>query len=64
MQKKMYLGDGVYAEYDGWHIILTTEYGERITNRICLDPTVVEALRVYSYGTRPKPGAPDDKGAA
>jgi hypothetical protein len=37
---KTYLGDGVYADFDGWHVILTTENGIETTNRIYLEPEV------------------------
>ena len=42
--KKTYLGDGVYAEFDGYQIVLTTENGIDVTNRICLEPAVLAAL--------------------
>ena len=41
---KAYLGDGVYADHDGWNIILTTEDGIRETNRIVIEPEVHGAL--------------------
>lgn len=41
---KVYLGDGVYADFDGYHIVLTTEDGVRVTNRICLEDQVFENL--------------------
>lgn len=40
---KEYLGDAVYVEFDGYHIVLTTEDGVRTTNRICLNPYVLTA---------------------
>jgi len=43
-REKYYLGDGVYAEFDGYHIVLTTENGDSITNTIYLDPEVVRSL--------------------
>jgi hypothetical protein len=43
--KKVYLGDGVYAEYDGYNVILTTENGISITNRIVLEPEVIVMLQ-------------------
>jgi hypothetical protein len=45
---KTYLGDGVYASYDGFHIILTTENGLRATNTICLEPDILEELVRYA----------------
>jgi hypothetical protein len=44
---KVYLGDGVYAKYDGWNVILTTENGMFSTNSIYLEPEVVRALQLY-----------------
>jgi hypothetical protein len=44
---KKYLGDGVYLENDGWHLILTTSNGLSETNRIYLDPRCVENLLEY-----------------
>jgi hypothetical protein len=41
---KRYLGDGVYAEWDGYHITLTTENGISTTNTIYLDPNVQVSL--------------------
>jgi len=43
---KRYLGDSVYADDDGYHIILTTEngYPDDSRNRIALDPEVRNAL--------------------
>jgi len=42
-----YLGDAVCADFDGYHIVLTTEDGITITNRICLEPSVVASLERY-----------------
>jgi len=44
---KVYLGDGVYAEYDGFRVILTTENGIATTNRIVLEPEVLSALDFF-----------------
>lgn len=41
---KEYLGDGVYMEFDGVDIILTTEDGISIQNRIVLEPSLWQAL--------------------
>jgi hypothetical protein len=41
---KTHLGDAVFADHDGYHIVLTTEDGTRTTNRIYLDPGVFIAL--------------------
>lgn len=44
---KVYLGDGVYALYDGFGICLTTENGLETTNRIYLEPAVLESFRGF-----------------
>lgn len=45
---KEYLGDGVYADFDGYHIVLTTERLEPNTiDRICLEPEVLHNLERY-----------------
>ncbi len=36
-----YLGDGVYADFDGFAVVLTTEDGVSVTNRIVLEPEVL-----------------------
>lgn len=46
---KVHLGDAVYAEFDGHHIVLTTEDGINTTNKIYLDPDVSKALIPYIY---------------
>lgn len=44
---KKYLGDGVYAEFDGYHIVLTTENGAEVTNTIFMEPAVFIQLKHY-----------------
>lgn len=44
---RSYLGDGVYVEHDGWHIILSTERDGR-TEKIYLDPSVFDSLQRYA----------------
>ena len=46
-EHKDYLGDAVYADFDGYHIVLTTEDGVYVTNVIALEPSVMEALKRY-----------------
>jgi hypothetical protein len=48
LKHRQYLGDAVYASFDGYHIVLTTENGISETNRICLDPAVFNSLVHYS----------------
>lgn len=49
MNNKTYLGDSVYAWFDGYHIVLTTENGllHDPSNTIALEPAVLNALRAY-----------------
>lgn len=44
---KQYLGDAVYADFDGFGIILTTENGICASNTIYLEPEIVAALNRY-----------------
>lgn len=44
---KTYLGDGVYAQFDGEYLWLTTENGYTETNRIGLDFGVLASLTSY-----------------
>ena len=43
MSVQTYIGDGVYAEYDGFGVWLTTER-ENGTHRIYLEPQMIEDL--------------------
>lgn len=45
--EKRYIGDSVYADFDGYHIVLTTENGHGPSNTIALEPEVVRALNGY-----------------
>lgn len=44
---KKYIGDGAYVDYDGYHLVLTTENGISIQNTVCLEPMVWESLKRY-----------------
>jgi len=46
---KRYLGDSVYADFDGYHVWLTTEngYSDDPRNKIALEPSVLDALNLY-----------------
>jgi hypothetical protein len=44
---KTYLGDGVYASFDGYTINLTTENGISVTNSIYMEPEVMGAFFKY-----------------
>jgi hypothetical protein len=41
---KRYLGDGVYAEWDGFRLTLTVENGYEVLQSIVVDPDVYIAL--------------------
>ena len=44
-KQKSYLGDAVYVDVDEYNaIVLTTEDGYKSTNRIVLEPEVMDAL--------------------
>lgn len=45
--KKVYLGDSVYADTDGFQIVLTTENGMEPSNTIFLEPKVIGNLMLY-----------------
>lgn len=44
---KEYIGDGVYVDFNGYALTLTTENGIEVTNRIVLEPEVYRALVQY-----------------
>ncbi len=44
---KHYLGDGVYVDWDGYGLVLTTEDGINVTNAIILEPEVFTALVAF-----------------
>jgi hypothetical protein len=46
-ERKVYLGDAVYAAIDRCDLVLTTEDGIRATNTIVLEPEVLRALLDY-----------------
>lgn len=49
-ERKRYLGDSVYADFDGWNIALTTENGTPAdpSNIVYLEPSVLIALIAYA----------------
>lgn len=52
-----YIGDGVYAEFDGYHIWLWADRdGQR--HRIALEPAVLAALNRYAERLRVVPPVP------
>lgn len=69
---KVYLGDAVYAAFDGYQIILTTEDGLSTTNTIVLEPGVLGQLEKFvaklrlsakrKAGSSDSPEGPQDPG--
>jgi hypothetical protein len=50
---KQYLGDGVYIDFDGFHLILTTEDGVSVSNTIYIEfPSVFISLLEYCQRLR------------
>jgi len=47
MTMRTYLGDAVYATYDGHMLTLTTEDGVNVSNTIHLEPGVLLALDIF-----------------
>lgn len=52
MDEKVYLGDGCYAAFDGFGIVLTTENGIAVTNTIVLEPETLAALVAFAERVR------------
>ncbi len=46
-KNKTYLGDGVYVDFDGYSLQLTTENGISVSNTIIIEPDVWTALLAY-----------------
>jgi hypothetical protein len=47
MAAKAYLGDGVYAEWDGYGLILSADEGVNPIDTIIFEPEVYAALAAY-----------------
>jgi hypothetical protein len=47
LQRKTYLGDGLYAGWDGMHIVLYADNGWRVYNTVYLDIDVAQSLLDY-----------------
>ena len=50
MNMKQYIGDGVYASVESGNLVITTENGLEVTNRIVMETEVLESLLVYLKG--------------
>jgi hypothetical protein len=51
---KRHLGDGVYGEMEGRILLLTTEDGVSVTNRIVLEPEVIDDLLGFLIAANPE----------
>lgn len=47
MVKKQYLGDGLYAAFDGYQFVLTAENGIEAYATVCLEPEVLDSFYRY-----------------
>ena len=47
-----YLGDGVYAIFDGYGVWLHANHHEFPTDKVYLEPEVLEALNIFSKKVR------------
>lgn len=51
MKTQAYFGDGVYGEFDGYHITLTANgIGHEATDRIYLEPGIAERIAEWAKG--------------
>ncbi|MGH7849625.1 MAG: hypothetical protein ACREOP_04950 [Thermodesulfobacteriota bacterium] len=54
-QHKIYIGDSVYADFDGFNLILTTENGYGPSNTIYLEPGLLRKIvDYYQYKLNPE----------
>ena len=47
MNEKVYIGDGAYAHFDGYHVVVSTSDGISDTNTVCMEPAVLKSFRLY-----------------
>ena len=59
-QKPTYLGDGVYACFDGYQVWIWTSDGISESERIALEPETLRSLNNYARRCREEAGAPRD----
>lgn len=52
-ENKVYLGDGAYAEYDGYHIVVTAENGIIATDTVALEDKVFHSLLLFAMRYEP-----------
>ena len=51
---KQYVGDSVYAEFNGFELVLTTENGMGPSNKIVLEPVVLKNLLEFLQKVMPE----------
>ena len=44
---KQYIGDGAYADFDGYSVVLTTENGISVQNTVVLEPEILKRFERY-----------------
>ena len=57
-ERKMYLGDGLYASFDGYHVVLSAEDGISVSNEVYLESSVARAAIKYMekvFGLKKEP---------
>ena len=54
MISKQYIGDGVYADFDGYQIVLTAENGVEVLETIYLDSRTFDSLLEYKISLTSK----------
>ena len=52
---KSYLGDGLYASFDGYHVWLECERDDQL-HSVALEPAVLGTLEIYVMGLKAKYG--------
>lgn len=52
LPEAVYLGDGLYASFDGWQIELYSFDGIRKLNSVFLEPSVLVSFENYVRGLR------------
>lgn len=47
LKMETYLGDGLYAAYDGYMVRLYASNGMQVTNEVWLEPEVLESFKIF-----------------
>jgi hypothetical protein len=59
--EKIYLGDGVYADFDGYQVRLTTWDGIEVKNTIWMDLEMIELLMKWAHKVSQSPPTESDR---